>query len=176
MVRRAGSQRPDRHSSSENIRAGYQAAINLWIYEGTTFWSKFTAMILANTIVVTAITLAITTGDAKNHNLPLFKLGLCVFGVALCLSWIPILKRSFDYYKYWILSARELEQHFLADGVQTVSRGASFADGEKVSFSIERHSLPHQMTCLAGSVSIQTICYLMVAGFVVFYVFILCWI
>ena len=40
-----------RRDRFENVRTGYQAAVNLWADEGTTIWSKFSALVYANTIL-----------------------------------------------------------------------------------------------------------------------------
>jgi hypothetical protein len=44
-----------------------------------------------------------------------------VIGIALCWLWFSIAKRGFDFYKYWIFSARELEEQYLSHPIQTLS-------------------------------------------------------
>jgi hypothetical protein len=115
----------------ENARTGYQVAVNLWVYEGTTIWAKFTAMVYANTILLATLGLLITSNRASE--LALFRIALAGLGLSLCASWIFLTVRSFATYKYWIFSARELENYL--SPVQTVSRGGSFADGKRVTFT-----------------------------------------
>ncbi len=57
-------------------------------------------------------------------------------GLALCILWFLLLKRGFDNYNYWVFSAREIEERYLADAVKTASRGAAFSAGIAVTFQI----------------------------------------
>ena len=151
----------------ENARVGYQAAVSLWIYEGSQIWSKFTAMIYANTIVLATIGIVITS--ARASDLRVLRTALAILGLVLCLSWILLTKRSFEYYNYWIFSSREIEENYLSDAVQTVSRGAIFADGKQVSFQT-RPALQHQASAQLPNIKIQTVSYVIIAVFMVLYV------
>jgi hypothetical protein len=151
----------------ENARVGYQAAVNLWIYEGSQIWSKFTAMIYANTIVLATIGIVITSSRAGD--LGLLRIALGILGLVLCLSWILLTKRSFEYYNYWIFSSRELEENYLSDSVRTVSRGAVFADGQPVSFQT-KPPIHHQASAKLPNIRIQTISYIIIAVFMGLYV------
>ena len=42
-------------SEPEDLRLGYQSAIALWTYEGNLVWSKFNAMLVANSVVAAII-------------------------------------------------------------------------------------------------------------------------
>ena len=120
------------HTELENARIGYQGAIDLWIYEGEIFWLKFNAFLVANSIV-----LGSTLLSADNPSIRVLSVGMPIVGIALCSFWYILTERSFDYYKYWIFSAREIEECYLHP-VQTVSRGGHFADGDdRVRISIE---------------------------------------
>ena len=39
----------------DNARVGYQVAVSLWIHEGELIWSKFNALLVANSIILAAI-------------------------------------------------------------------------------------------------------------------------
>ena len=125
-------------SVNENAKAGYGAAINLWQYEGNTIWTKFAAMVYSNTILLATLGLVITS--QRHNELCVFKYALCTLGILLCIAWTLLTIRSFDFYKYWILSARELEKQHLSP-VETVSRGQSLADGELLTIDGEEHQL-----------------------------------
>ncbi len=125
----------------ENARVGYQSAVNLWIYEGTQIWVKFTAMVYSNTIVLATVGIVMTSPRWKD--LPILTIALAILGIIFCVCWYILNKRSFAYYKYWIWSSRELEEKYLKP-VQTVSRGGEFADGKEALFNIGGKDLPHQ--------------------------------
>lgn len=157
----------------ENARVGYQAAVNLWTYEGQLIWARFSAMLLANSIVVAVIGIVIS-GDRA---LPVFSVGMPIAGLILCILWWLITKRGFDYYVYWIRSARELEEEFLKDPVKTVSRGGKLADDEEQESEpvIAGGSKPPTMSWLGSRLRIQSASYLVIVVFMAVYVIVLLW-
>ena len=153
----------------ENARVGYQVATNLWVYEGTTFWSKFNALLVANSIVLGSIGLSMTT----SRHVVVLSIGMPIVGIFLCGFWLLLAKRSFDYYKYWIFSAREIEERYLSNAVQTVSRGGKFADGGKAEMEIAGEKKPLPMSCWARLLRIEWASYLIIGLFFAIYMIIL---
>ena len=146
----------------ENARTGYQVAVTLWTYEGNLIWSKFTAMVYANTIVLATIGLLITS----KPEFQFLRIALAVLGLQLCLAWFWIIKRSFDYHNYWVFSAHELEALYIQP-VETVARGVKLARGERVTFKT-----PDGFTYQRGRVGpkIEYVSYSVIAVFVVVYI------
>jgi hypothetical protein len=122
----------DNTDDDGKAQAGYAAAVSLWVYEGELIWSKFNAMLVANSIVLGVIALAFGAGTVSC----IIRIGLPLGGVTLCALWFFLTKRGFDQYTYWILSARELEEKHLSPIVKTVSRGAEFASASEVKFEL----------------------------------------
>ena len=156
----------DNDQATENAKVGYQVAIELWTYEGELVWSKFNAMLVANSIVLALI------GFTLNSNqLPqVLAVGMPVAGLLLCLAWFLLTKRGFDNYVYWILSARELEERHLAPIVRTVSRGAYLADGGKVEIAVGGKSRKYQMGWFSRLLRAEWSAYLVIIVFAVMYV------
>ena len=150
----------------ENARVGYQAAVDLWTYEGEQSWARFNVMMVANSIVIAVIGVALTSQSP----LPVLTVVLPIVGLVLCAVWFLIMKRSFDYQTYYVLSARELEEHYLADPVKTVSRGGSFADGKPVSVEINGNLRTLRMSRWSRIVRAQWASYIVVGVFVVVYI------
>ncbi len=134
-------------ANDENARIGYQAAVSLWTNEAQLIWARFNAMLVANSIVMAVIGVALTS----EHPKPTLALVTAVAGFVLCVMWVPLTFRGFDYHKYWILSARQLEAR-LRPPVETVSRGRKFARGDVVDFGDGKHRL----SCL-GRLSIKLV-------------------
>jgi hypothetical protein len=112
----------------ENARVGYQAAINLWTYQGREIWARFNVMLVANSILIGVIGLDIT-----NHPTPtlsIFSWILSFFGIFICLAWILLMKRSNDYQNYYVHKAFELEG--LLNKVNIVFEGKTFQKGDPV--------------------------------------------
>lgn len=115
-----------------NARVGYQAAIQVWINESKQTMDKTKVMLLFNSLLLSGIQLLLSKGD-----FPFVILFLCPFGFSICIIWKYINKRSKEYNGYWIKSAREIEEIYLANSVKTLSRGASFSSGMAVSILSE---------------------------------------
>jgi hypothetical protein len=157
---------PPPATGPDRARIGYEAAIQLWVNEGNQVWLRFTAMIYANTILLAAIGVIITSSRAKELRLlPLF---LGVLGVVLCSVWAAVTRRGYAYFRYWILAARELEERHLNPPVRVVARGARFGAGDELEFLTnppERHRLGWW-----GQARIEILSYIIILLFVVVYV------
>jgi len=149
----------------ENARVGYQVATNLWIYEGETLWSKFNALLVANSIILGSIGISMTASS----RLVVFSMGMPIIGIILCGLWFLLTKRSFEFYVYWIFSAREIEERYLKGSVQTISRGGKFADGEKVEITIGGERKQRLMRGWGRLFRIKWTSYLIIGLFFVIY-------
>lgn len=149
-------------NGSENARCGYQAAITLMTYEGGLIWSKFNAMLVANSIVLGIIGMGLSSEFAPKW----LPLALSSCGLLLCLCWHFLMARSWDYYKYWILSARELEEQFLSP-VMTLSRGGEIADGKTVQLTISK--LPKKMSFGMANAKAKDVSNWVILAFAVLY-------
>lgn len=156
-------------NQKENARVGYQVASNLLIYEGSTLWSKFNALLVANSIVLGAILFSTNVSGSLGVLSKVFSIGMPIFGFILCIMWFLLTKRSFNYYKYWILSTRELEEQHLNIPLQTISRGGNFADGKEVKTRIGGNHESLQMSCLSR-LSIKYSSYIIIGLFFFMYV------
>lgn len=151
-------------SSPEDLRAAYQNATALWVYEGNLVWSKFNAMLVANSVVAAVIGFAV--GSAAQEALPR---AMCGLGLVLCGLWFVLTKRGFDNYAYWIFSARELEG-YLGDQVVVVSRGGTFADGDEVTIPIETRSRDLRVSWISRQFTASWIAYLVILVFAAIYI------
>jgi hypothetical protein len=128
----------------------------LWTYEHSQVWLKFTALIYANTIVLATIGVVATSDRAAN--LVAFRIVLAALGLLICTAWVFLTKRSFDYCRYWILSARELEEKYLTP-VQTLQRGGEFAGGKPIQFELSDPTLRALQLGLLARVGVQPLSY-----------------
>jgi hypothetical protein len=121
---------------SENARAGYQAAVNLMVFEGNLVWARYGLMLLAHTIILTAIGL---TADTPPPLRLVILLGLSLVGLALCVVWWLVNDIGFRYFFYWLFAARELEEQFLIP-VRTLSRGTPFTGEDAITLLLAGQS------------------------------------
>jgi hypothetical protein len=156
---------PKPQDEIESARIGYEVATNLWIYEGETFWSKFNSLLVANSIILGSIVLLMTVTD----RLRILNLGMPIIGIILCFVWSIITRRGLEYYRYWIFSAREIEERFLKGSVQTVSRGGDFADGKEVEIKIGDKNKPFKMSRYGRLLKVERTSYLIITLFAVLY-------
>ena len=112
----------------ENVRVGYEVAVNLWTYQGNLNWNRFNAMLTANGVIVSVIGFVLSS----ESRLTAFAVVLPMVGLVLCALWTVFAARGFAYHKYWGLQARELEESYLAPAVRTVCRAKSPEKGGEV--------------------------------------------
>lgn len=147
----------------DNARVGYQVAASLMTYEGNVIWVRFGTMLVAHTVIASVIGMTVESGAAG-----VAQVGLVIAGLVLCGVWVLLHQRGFDYYVYWILSMRELEEMHLAP-TRTLSRGAAFAAGEPVELTIGGRTIRHRMSGL-GRMRVAWASYAVIGVFVLLYV------
>jgi hypothetical protein len=152
-----------------DAQVGYQAAVSLWVSEGNLVWAKFNAFLVANSIVLAIYGLALGTPKISRA----FVIGLPVAGIVLCLVWWAQTKRGFDYFTYWILSARELEETCLSEQVQTAARGGAFGTGHPVSLSIDGKVREFRMSRVSRALKASIGAYVVITVFAVLYILML---
>ena len=151
---------------AENARVGYQVAVDLASSNGETIWSMFNAMIVANSIVVAGITFVLT----NQQPLLIFRVLLPIVGLVLCIAWLLQVTRAYGYVTYYLLSARELEEHYLSQQVQTISRGGDFADRKAVSLEIGGARITRRMKLLPRLIRGEWTSYVVIFVFIVVYI------
>jgi hypothetical protein len=121
-------------------------------------------MVYANTIVVATIGLVMTTSSPKDFTA--FRVLLSLLGLVLCFVWWMLLRRGFQYFTYWILSARELERVYLSDIVKTVVRGQTYSETGKATFEGEIKPL----VASPPLIKVELASYIVVGAFALLYV------
>lgn len=109
-----------------NARVGYQVAVHLATAYSSGVWSIFNAMLVANSIFLAGIGIALT-GEAKNTSLALL---LSFGGLAVCTFWLLLVRRPEKLALYYTGSALALEKQ-LGD-VKTLSKGEELAERKRV--------------------------------------------
>lgn len=83
------------------------------------------------------------------------------------------MKRGVDYQIYFMLSARELEEKYLVDPIQTLSRGAAFADGKTVTVEVNGSRIPLRMGFWSRMARAYKASYIVIAVFGIVYLVLL---
>ena len=161
--------RPAPEERTANARVGYQAALNLWNAQTQLAWSRFNVMIVANSIILGTIGLAIVYNRSFP---PFFTQVLTLVGIVLCLVWLHAHWRAFQYIDYLVSSVRELES-YLTDPVVTISRGALFSEGNEVTLTIDNERKKLRLSWLPRLARTESFSSFTVAGFLLLYVFLL---
>ncbi|MCE7925626.1 MAG: hypothetical protein DYG98_21450 [Haliscomenobacteraceae bacterium CHB4] len=157
--------------TKEVAKLGYETAVQLWIYEGELIWSKYNAMLVANSIVMGILGFAISS---SNVSVPkYYMIGLCVVGIVLCLAWYQLMKRGYDTLIYWVFSALEIEANHFSPTLEIFQRGRKFSSGEKVEFLIGDKKLEHKASKTHQLFRVATMGNLVIAIFVMLYLVIL---
>lgn len=163
----------------ENARVGYQVAVDLAIKEEKLFWDQFNALLVANSILIIAISSVIcrdyTCQEDLISDLPWF---LAIIGVVLSVLWYLLTVRRDKYHLYYLFSAKEIEAEYLRCQVQTIRRGKDFSDGNPVLFKSEsmdreyKYGEPFQLP-LCGRLKVPNWAIFVIGSFFAIYVFVL---
>jgi len=94
----------------ENARVGYQMAIGLVNLVSQEIYSRFNAILVANSIIIAIIGFSFTS----EHPFLLIKF-LPFMGLSLCVLWFLFVKHGFHYQKFYREKAKELEKQYFAD-------------------------------------------------------------
>ena len=113
---------------------GYRAAIEIYLHQTTQIWDRCNAMVLANSIFIAAISLNITSQLHLKSFSYLFLAG----GFSICVIWLFLVSRGFDYQDYYVYKARKIEQDYFLRIVNTLYEGRSFSNGDQT-IKIEFH-------------------------------------
>jgi hypothetical protein len=163
---------PTKEQSSveaDDARVGYQVAAGFSTFYSEMVWAIFNTMIVANSIVVAGISLVMT----NQPSLVVLKVFLPIVGLVLCGAWFLMAKRAHEYAAYYLLSARELEEHYLSQQVKTLSRGGIFSNGGTVSLEISDGKTTRRMSLWARLLRGQWASYIVILVFLALYISIL---
>jgi hypothetical protein len=112
--------------ANEEQKIGYQMAIQLALKEADVIWKVFQSMLAANSLLIVAVGAIIKMFPQYSFAKDLFA----IMGILLCIAWILITVRSYEYHKYWIAWARHLE-NCLDPQVKIMRQGQLFSRGEQ---------------------------------------------
>jgi len=126
----------------ENARAGYVVAINCAGFYVNAIWSIFNTMLGTNTAIFLTMGYVLITHQEYSIDVLAFLISI---GIALCFIWFILVGQDIKFNEYYMNSARELEERYLFERVQTLSRGGEFAAGEKVYMTIDKKFTPFQL-------------------------------
>lgn len=102
----------------------YQVAVNLFTSEGQIQWSRYSAILIINTILIGLIGL---NYDSSYKELPSFFKDFLQFmpliGILICALWFFMTWKGFRWIQFWIKEANRLEES-LGDGINPIQEGA----------------------------------------------------
>lgn len=152
MAERGSASEESAKDRLQKALVGYETAVHLWTYQGEQWWARFNIMLLANSMVVAAVTVVLTSSPSDTVwtlLLRVLSVALPLGGVALALFWLALISRENVYADYYVWSARELEEQHLHDTVKTVWRGRELAEGKTVQIVTDGSPRPLRMAGLA---------------------------
>ena len=159
-------------TKEEKAWAGYQVAVDLWTYQGQLNWNRFNVMLVVNSLIIAIISSVFSSQRPSPYLVNALALG----GIGLCVAWVLLTARGFDYHRYWGLCAWELEEQHLSDVVNIVSRLDSYRIGEEIDFQGRqretgtgvRETKKHRLGRFS-KVSQEPIAYLVIMAFAIAY-------
>jgi hypothetical protein len=110
---------PDR-PDPDDVRVIYQVAMATYAYEGAQVWTRFSAMLVAHSILIVVIGQLLILEAASP--LRLFATALTGAGFLVSLLWLMITVRGFRYHDIFLAAAKEQETHLSAPPFVNVTR------------------------------------------------------
>jgi hypothetical protein len=99
---------PGHGNPDTSLLTAYTAAISLIVAQAADYWSRFQALLLANSVVLAAIPFLIER-DKGGLRGDVFVFFVGVLGLLLCYVWRRLLSLGFDNLLYWYMAGNELE-------------------------------------------------------------------
>ena len=149
----------------ENKIYGYEKAIELTDKGSRTIWSVYSALLALNAFLLTFATFF----APKISQTTIMTIIVCIVGILICISWLLITMRNFDFYKYYFSYARRFEKEAFGDQVDMIRNGKEFAEGNKVK-SLE---YPIRMRWGSRLFKVEWMIYTVIFSFILIYTFIL---
>lgn len=103
----------NKNQKLSNLTLLFQSAITLSNHEGDLIWSRFSAFIVANTIIFTLIGVILET---SSRNIPIWAIS--IIGFIVTFLWLLSTARGFEAIEYWNHSAREIEEEILGENAK----------------------------------------------------------
>lgn len=124
-----------RNDDIENARVGYQAALSYAASEKQLVWIRSSGMIVANSIIIAVLGSLFNTvmkGEASEPQiLVISMLGLSLIGALICVLWMKSAEYTTRMAKYYVWSARRLEEKYLSPVVVTLKSGGALTESRK---------------------------------------------
>jgi hypothetical protein len=159
--------------NKEDIRVGYRLATDLWINTDQHFWSMYNTMIVANSILIASVGWLFSTDHPRDPDLLslLSYYVIPILGLILCSFWFIMAVRAATYRRYYIFTARELEEKYL--NVNILSRGGKIQTGEPIEIELRNEPKPRLKMPYIGRFHDTWSSYIIISLFSIVYLIIL---
>ena len=118
----------------------YNALVNLEIYEGQTFWNRFSAIFAIDAALLA--TIGVLSSLSQTGASPSVIIGaISLVGFSVSTSWLFMSVRAHSFYTYWLTRAQEIEESDLFKNsvyLKTYQQMGAFFDKMKKRYSYRR--------------------------------------
>jgi hypothetical protein len=137
-------------AGKEDKFRAYEFAAKLWANANQTFWSMYSAMIVANSILLAAVGWLFQADDKtldKDFLSILSFYVIPILGIVLCFFWLIMTIRTAEFRKYYALATREMEEKLqsgygLHDVYKIFTEVGLLFKGESIKFEIRGEKEP----------------------------------
>lgn len=162
----------ERAKTLEDARVGYQVASERAMRVEDHNYALSNTMLVANSVLAAAITYS-----ASNAGLHIIgKYLLPAVGALLCVVWVLLTYRLNAFHIYYLLTAREIEEEYLAPAVVTLSRGGQLSGYMEVELLQGDDAVKLKLGKALGLVRLRRAGYYLATLFVLLYVGAILWV
>lgn len=145
-------------ANSENYLLMYKTSSNMLISYGETLWTKFSGLLVANSILLGLISFILrSTNDSEiiTGYQYYYLVVISVLGIVISILGFILIIRSFDYYNFWLFMLRDIENKYF--NLKIFNESIIFGNGNKVSVINPSENNRYQMCPLGRMFRMRTI-------------------
>lgn len=158
--------------NSENYLSMYEISSNMLISYGETLWTKFSGLLVANSILLGLIGFIIKSTNISENITDYQYYSLVVisfFGAAISILGYILIVRSFYYYDFWLFTLIDIENKYC--DLKIFNESIIFGKGDKVSIINPFKNNRYQMCWLGSIFRMRTIFCAIIAIFIAIFIF-----
>lgn len=159
--------------NDKNYLLMYEISSNMLISYGETLWTKFSGLLIANSILLGLISFIL--GSAKVSEIitgyQYYLMVVSVLGIVISFLGFILIIRSFSYYNFWLFMVIDIENKYF--DLKIFNKSIIFGNGNKVSIINPSENNRYQMCPLGKIFRMRTIFCAIILLFALLFVVIL---
>lgn len=153
----------------------YEISTNMLISYGETLWTKFSGLLIANSILLGLIGFILRSANVSEiitgYQYYYYLIIISILGIVISFLGYLLIVRSFSYYDFWLFMLRDIENKYF--DLKIFNESIIFGNGNKVSIINPSENNRYQMCRLGRMFRMGTIFRVIIILFIILFILIL---